>query len=302
MICCSSSCAAAAQFDPKVAERDLQRYQRQGPDLSTRILLSELRRWPLEGLHLLDVGAGIGVIAVELAGLAGVTLADASPAYLEAARHLASRAAPRPAQFLLGDFAATAASLPNAAIVTLDRFVCCYPNVEALLRGAAARARGMVAFTYHPDRWYLHAAVALENSWYRLNQNPFRAFVHSPEGMAAVLESAGFVRAARQATLQRALDVYRRADASVAQLSNGEVSSCQAGPDATGERARGGGTSLQIRQGKLLQSGSNKPMGCLRGLRVDLQPRIHNAFCPRPEARQCEPVIETNTSLMHHTH
>ena len=249
MTCCSSSCAAAAQFDPKVAERDLQRYQRHGADLSTRILLSELRRWPLEGLHLLDVGAGIGVIAVELAGagLAGVTLADASPAYLEAARrHLASRAAPRPAQFLLGDFAATAASLPNADIVTLDRVVCCYPDVEALLRGAAARARRMVAFTYHPDRWYLHAAVALENSWYRLNQNPFRAFVHSPEGMAAVLESAGFVRAARQATLPWALDVYCRADASVAQLSNGEVSSCYASP-ATSRPRRYRGASTRRR-------------------------------------------------------
>jgi hypothetical protein len=82
--------------------------------------------------------------------------------------------------------------------------------VESLLRGAADRARRMVAFTYHPDRWYLHAAVALENSWYRLKQNPFRAFVHSPNRMAAVLESAGLVRAARQATPQWALDLYRR--------------------------------------------------------------------------------------------
>jgi 2-polyprenyl-3-methyl-5-hydroxy-6-metoxy-1,4-benzoquinol methylase len=210
---CSGPCAAAAHFDPDVAQRDLRRYQRHGPDISTRMLLSELRRWPLQGLHLLDVGAGIGVIPVELAtaGLAGVTLADASPAYLEAARrHLASHDSSRHAQFILGDFAATAASLPDADIVSLDRVVCCYPDVETLLRGAAARARRMVAFTYHPNRWYLHAAVALENSWYRLNQNPFRAFVHPPDRMASVLESAGFVRTARHATLQWALDLYRR--------------------------------------------------------------------------------------------
>lgn len=213
MPCCTGPCPAAAHFDPRVADRDLRRYQRHGPDLSTRLLLSELQRWPLQGLHLLDVGSGIGVIPLELsaAGLACVTLADASPAYLEAARrHLASREPCRPAQFILGDFAATAASLPDADIVTLDRVVCCYPDVEALLRGAAARARRMVAFTYHPDRWYLHAAVALENSWYRLSQNPFRAFVHSPQRMVSTLESAGFVCAARHATLQWALDLYRR--------------------------------------------------------------------------------------------
>ena len=113
-------------------------------------------------------------------------------------------------QFILGDFAATATSLPDADIVTLDRVVCCYPDVEALLRGAATRARRMVAFTYHPDRWYLHAAVAMENSWYRLNQKAFRAFVHSPDRMASVLASAGFSRAARHATLQWAVDLYHR--------------------------------------------------------------------------------------------
>jgi len=50
----------------------------------------------------------------------------------------------------------------------------------------------------------------LENSWYRMRQDPFRAFVHSPERMASVLESAGFARTARCATLQWALDLYRR--------------------------------------------------------------------------------------------
>ena len=113
MTCCTGPCAVASHFNPKKADRDLRRYQRHGPDISTRILLSEIRRWPLQGLHLLDVGAGIGVIALELAGagLAGVTLADASADYLEAARrHLASRDASLRAQFILGDFAATAGS------------------------------------------------------------------------------------------------------------------------------------------------------------------------------------------------
>ena len=213
MTCCTGTCAAVAHFDPKVAERDLRRYQRSGPDGSTRILLSELRRWPLQGLQLLDVGAGIGAIAVELAGagLASITLADASPAYLEVARHhVGPRYASRCAQFILGDFAVTAGSLPDADIVTLDRVVCCYPDVEALLRGAAARARCMVAFTYPRDKWFVRAAIALENTWYRLSGNPFRAFVHSPERMASLLEAGGFVRAARHANLQWALDLYRR--------------------------------------------------------------------------------------------
>jgi magnesium-protoporphyrin O-methyltransferase len=153
---------------------------------------------------------------VELAGagMASVTLADASAGYLEAARrHLATRDAALPAQFILGDFAVTADSLPDADIVTLDRVVCCYPDAQALLRGAAARARGMIAFTYPRDTWYVRAAIVLENSWYRVKRDPFRAFVHSPEGMASVLEAAGFAHAARRTTPQWALDLYRRQDA-----------------------------------------------------------------------------------------
>ena len=213
MPCCPGPCAAAAHFHPKMAERDLRRYQRRGPDASTRILLAELRRWPLEGFHLLDVGAGIGVIAAELAGagLASVTLSDASPSNLEVARrHVAPRYASRPAQFILGDFTVTADSLPDADIVTLDRVVCCYPEVEALLRRAASRARQIVALTYPRDKWFVRIAIALENFWFRLSGNPFRAFLHSPQRMASVLEAVGFERVARHATLQWALDLYRR--------------------------------------------------------------------------------------------
>lgn len=68
MVGCARYCAAEAQFDRKVAERDLRRYRRRGPDATTRLILVELRRWPLEGLQLLDVGGGIGVISAELAG------------------------------------------------------------------------------------------------------------------------------------------------------------------------------------------------------------------------------------------
>src|SRR2546430_17082682 len=87
------------------------------------MLLTELRRWTLHDLELLDVGSGIGVIARELAaaGLASVTLADASPAYLELARrNVGSRYGSRPPQFIFGNFAAIAASLSRAGGVSLE--------------------------------------------------------------------------------------------------------------------------------------------------------------------------------------
>jgi 2-polyprenyl-3-methyl-5-hydroxy-6-metoxy-1,4-benzoquinol methylase len=214
MVCCTGYCAAEAQFDRKVAERDLRRYRRRGADKTTRLMLEELRRWPLDGRHLLDVGGGIGVISRELADtrLASTTIVEVSPAYSEVARREVG-APSRSTQFVLGDFAVIAGTLPNADVVTLDRVVCCYPNAEALLVAAAARAQQVLAFTYPRNRWYVRTMFALGNFWLRLTGKKFRAFVHAPERMAAILEAAGLVRATRRQTFMWMLDLYHRGSA-----------------------------------------------------------------------------------------
>ncbi len=196
-----------------MAERDLRRYRRRCAGATTRLLLAELRRWPLEGRRLLDVGGGIGIISRELAGtgVASATIVEASPAYLEVTRREAgSQYGSRPTQFILRDFALIAGTLPEADVVTLDRVVCCYPDAEALLRQAAGQARQLLAFTYPRDRWYVRTLIVLENLWLRLTGKEFRAFVHTPERMGAVLEAAGLVRATRRETLVWTLDLYRR--------------------------------------------------------------------------------------------
>jgi SAM-dependent methyltransferase len=216
MMCCTGYCAAEAQFDSKVAERDLRRYRRRGADATTRFMLAELRRWPLEGRHLLDVGGGIGVIIGELTDtrVASAAIVEASPAYLEVARReVGLRYGSRPIQFVLGDFALIAGTLPDADVVTLDRVVCCYPDAEALLMAAAARTRQVLAFTYPRDRWYVRTMFALGNFWLRLRGKKFRAFVHPPERMAVVLEASGLVRATQRKTLVWMLDLYQRGGA-----------------------------------------------------------------------------------------
>jgi 2-polyprenyl-3-methyl-5-hydroxy-6-metoxy-1,4-benzoquinol methylase len=218
MVCCTWCRTAEAKFSRKVTERDLRRYRRRGADAITKVLLTALRHWPLAGARILDVGGGIGVIAMELAdsGVGSATVVEASPAYFELVRsEVESRYGSRPTQFVVGDFAAMAATLPDADIVTLDRVVCCYPDAERLLRGAVERARRLVAFTYPRNRWYVRAFIALVNSWQRLTGNPFRAFIHPPERMHALLERAGLVWAARRGTAVWMFDLYRRETAGV---------------------------------------------------------------------------------------
>jgi len=209
----SFCCAAERQFGRESAERDLRRYRRRGADAVTKLMLAQLRRWPLKNKQLLNIGGGIGVINAELAadGIAGTTLVEASSAYLDVARReLQSRYGARSTEFLLADFARISDTVADADVITLDRVVCCYPDAEGLLRGAAARARQLLAFSYPQDRWYMRMITAIQNFFRWMKGNAFRTFVHSPQQMSAVLERAELVRAGTQGTLVWAVDLYRR--------------------------------------------------------------------------------------------
>ena len=89
---------------------------------------------------MLDIGGGIGAIQLELlaAGASRAQAVDASEAYVETARAEAERRGyGDQTTARVGDFVELAPSIEPADVVTLDRVVCCYPDVDALL-GAAA--------------------------------------------------------------------------------------------------------------------------------------------------------------------
>src|SRR5262249_42191191 len=101
----------------------------------------------------------------------------------------------------------------SADIVSMDRVVCCYPDFKALLGAAASRARRVLALSYPNDRWYVRVVIAVENLLRMAAGNGFRAFVHAPSAMGAVLEGAGWRRMARRTTLVWAVERWGRADA-----------------------------------------------------------------------------------------
>jgi SAM-dependent methyltransferase len=215
MACCTHCCATQTHFDAKTAERDLRQYKRRGVDAVTKLLLSELQGHPLDGRELLDVGAGIGVISCEMArkGIAKATVVEAAPAYLDVARTLVRDCyGARRTEFVLGDFATVATILEDADIVTMGRVVCCYDDFKALLHGASARTRQILAFTYPRYCWYVRAANAVQNLWRWLRGSSFRTYVHLPKRMASVLEKTGLACIAKKGTAAWVVEVYERKD------------------------------------------------------------------------------------------
>ncbi len=212
--CCSTyGNVANAHFDEKIAKRDLENYRRKGPGPTARLLRDMLvEAGDVDGV-LLDVGSGIGGLSFELleCGVERAVAVDASAAYLAAAAQEATRRDHLGAlEFRHGDFLQVASTLPPAAIVTMDRVICCYPAFEALLREALGHAERYFAYSYPRDLWYVRAAIAGENAVRRLKGNPFRTFVHPVAGMTQTIEDAGFRLAARRQSWQWSAEVWVR--------------------------------------------------------------------------------------------
>ncbi len=191
MTCCPHCQGADRLFNQRLAAADLRHYQRHGPAGTTRQLLEALTAAGVAGQTLLDIGGGIGVIQHELraAGVTEITSVDASRAYLALARQEAERRGyAADARYVHGDFVAVADRVEAADIVTLDRVVCCYPHMEALMDHAAAKAGRYLGLVYPRDGWWLKLGAKILNLYPWLRGDAFRTFVHptaAVEGVAA---------------------------------------------------------------------------------------------------------------------
>ena len=170
-----------SMFGERTAARDLERYRRRGPSGPTRRLLAELRAYEIDGASVLDIGGGIGAIQHELlaAGARQATSVEASAAYLRAARQETERRGHgEQITYHQGDFVALADLIEPADVVTLDRVICCYPDLEALVGRSADRARRLYGLVHPRDSWWARLACSLANLGCRVTRKPFRAYVH----------------------------------------------------------------------------------------------------------------------------
>ena len=208
--CCGP---ASRHFDRAIAEGDLARYRKKGLDKRARLLLERIHRSGLSGRSVLDVGSGAGTLSLELlkAGATQATLADASPAYLAAAKAEAVRAnLVDRVDIVPGDFVETVDRISPADVVVLDRVVCCYPAWSALLAAAMSRGRVLLGLTYPRARADVRLIFAIDNLRRRLKGDAFRAFVHPPAAMQAALHAGGWRLMSRQGTYAWRVDLYAR--------------------------------------------------------------------------------------------
>jgi SAM-dependent methyltransferase len=214
-VSCAQCQGIVQEFNSSVARRELQRYRRRGPGGTTRMLVDLLRGEGVRGRTFLDVGGGVGVIEHELmaAGAASGTDVDVSPDYLATAREEAARRgyADR-VRYLQGDLVALAPDLDPADIVTLDRVLCCYPDMPGLVDASASRARRVYGVVIPREHWLVRFGVRLINFVQTLRRRPFRVFLHASADVDARVAAHGLDKRFHGHSLMWQVLLYTRRD------------------------------------------------------------------------------------------
>jgi protein-L-isoaspartate O-methyltransferase len=212
--CCQSD--YAGMFNGKRARKKANAYRKKGLDGQSAQMVSFLTTEPLDGATVLEVGGGVGALQVELlkAGADRIVSVELSTEYEPVAQELLAEAdLENRVDRRVGDFVAMNDELSAADIVVLNRVICCYPDMPALLGAACSHARSRVVITVPREKRLLRAGMALANLWFRLRRSAFRVFVHSKEGMIAEAGQHGFEQTAAESGRVWDVILFERGDA-----------------------------------------------------------------------------------------
>ncbi len=197
MDCCQSE-VIESKFDRKYVAKKLARYRKKGTKKTTQQLIEALQANGVSGLTLLDIGGGVGEIqhALLRSGVSFAIYNEASTAYLEACRDEADHQGHADRiRHVLGNFLDIANDIGPADIVTLDRVICCYPDMPSLVNLSAQKARRLYGIVYPLDRWWVWLAMEVYyNLRHWIQRKPMRNFVYPSKDIEAIIQNNGLSR------------------------------------------------------------------------------------------------------------
>jgi len=97
-----------------------------------------------------------------------------------------------------------------ADVVTLDRVICCYDDMPALVSRSAEKATRLYGAVYPRELTWMQIGIAAINVVQRLKRSSFRVFLHRPSAIDAALRAAGLERLTLRRTFGWEVVVYER--------------------------------------------------------------------------------------------
>jgi len=112
--------------------------------------------------------------------------------------------------YVLGDFVQKAGEIEPADITLLDKVVCCYDDVEALVRKSAEKTRRLYAFSHPRQSFLMKALFKIQIAFCNLFRSSFRPYWHDWSWVRGLVVAQGFQLVYENATIAWQVAVYKR--------------------------------------------------------------------------------------------
>lgn len=211
--CCSDCCCGTDRFFSKMAGVFDRQYRKHGLEKIQRSLLAGVRAELKGGARILDIGCGVGALHLALLheGAAAAIGIEISEGMLERARrHAEELGFKEKTVYIQGDFVERCSEIPVSDVAILDKVVCCYADIAALIESSVRATSHLLVIT-HPRKNLVttilfkgHIALA------RLFRFSFHPYWHDWDAMRATIIGDGFELVSASSTAVWQALVFKR--------------------------------------------------------------------------------------------
>ena len=206
MSCCSTPNASDGtnRFFTRMSKVYAKQFRKKGLAKEQRMLLDGVKRMPIHGTSILDIGCGVGSLHLTLLndGAGKAVGVDMAIGMIKKAGEFARELGVHErATYIHGDFVQSSAEIPEADITLLDKVVCCYDDLPRLLEESTTKTRKVYALTHPKENVVLRMMFKGHIALAKLFRWKFRPSWHNWAFMRRYITMRGFSLVYENATL-----------------------------------------------------------------------------------------------------
>jgi 2-polyprenyl-3-methyl-5-hydroxy-6-metoxy-1,4-benzoquinol methylase len=213
--CCATnpSKEGTSNYFSKYSDKYMRKFRKIGLESVQKMLLEGVRTEQVRDKEILDIGCGVGALHLTLLkeGAARATGVDISEGMIDHAKTfstdlgVAERAA-----YVVGDFVDVAETIRESDVTLLDKLVCCYEDVDALVKASTAKTKNLYALSHPRQNFFTEVVFKSHIALARLFQWKFRPFWHDWKQLKENIQNLGFELVYSNATPMWQVLVFRR--------------------------------------------------------------------------------------------
>ncbi len=207
------SCCGTGSFFSRWSRFYAKRFRSGGLEPVQKYLLEGIRLQPVRGSSVLDIGCGVRSLHLTLLkeGANHSVGVDMSEGMLREVKRFAQEfGLDGQTEYIAGDFTQPSPSVPENDVTILDKVVCCYEDVERLVRTSTEKTGQTYALSHPRENLLMQMLFRGHGTLAKIFHWSFHPFWHDWAKVRSLVLSNGFELVYENATISWQVLVYKR--------------------------------------------------------------------------------------------